>query len=86
MKKIFFIVLAIFMFNTIDANNFKNNDSVQSCDEYASNAAKNEVIYYGDWGGYSRLKKEWMDICNDVMGGDPSTWEEPMFCDLSCWP
>lgn len=93
MKKTILILFVLSVFATF-ANNSDKNDAKdeinllehETCEEYAANAAKEEATYYWDWGNYWSIKQEWLDICNDVMGGDPSGWEDPLFCDLSCWP
>lgn len=84
MKKI--ILTVFFLSASIYANANSTKELKVSCEEYAHKAARAEVIYYGDWDGYSRLYSGWLSDCNNYMDGDATGWGDPMFCDNSCWP
>lgn len=84
MKKI--LLTTFFLSAFISANANSTELILETCEGYAHRAAKAEVIYYGDWDGYNRLYAGWLSDCNEYMGGDPTGWEDPMFCDLTCWP
>ncbi|WP_397447663.1 hypothetical protein [Polaribacter sp. R77954] len=88
MKKIIFSFTIFFISITINPNNIEDFELNMPCEEYATNAARAEIKYYGGHHNWYNVYTSWYNDCMDpdIMNGDPSGWEDPIFCDLSCWP